>query len=146
MLLFKYSRITTGKLFKSEVEEIINTTYREDIKLIRSNFPDEAVILSSDDTYLFYASGKKNHLDVNPIMGIDVQEDIDFALKNAAKKCPEKIAIDCSFVGKCPSYTPFVGVSFDLKLILDKLEAGCSSKYRPEICSTHLCIATRQKI
>lgn len=146
MLSTKYTRLTGGKIFQSEVDEIINTKYREDMKLIKSNLPDDAIILSADDAYLFYSSGKKNLLDANPILGIDLPEDLDFALKNAVKNCPQKIAIDCSFAGKCPSYTPFVGVSFDLKLILDKLEAGCSSKYKPEVCSTHLCIATKQKI
>lgn len=146
MLITKYSRLTAGKIFKSEVEKIISAKYKDDIKLIKNNFPNKAVIFSVDDTYLFYSSGKKNLLDANPILGIDLPEDINFAVKNAVKKCPQKIAIDCSFAGKCQSYTSFVGVTFNLKLLLDKLESGCKSKYVPNKCSPHLCIADRQKI
>ena len=68
------------------------------------------------------------------------------AIKNGVKKCPEKIAMDCSYLGKCPPYSPFIGINFDFKLILDKLEAGCKSKYKPEVCSPHICIAIKQKI
>src|SRR3989344_4088312 len=120
MLLTKANQLIKGSIFQSEVDEIIKT-----------NLPDKTLILSTYDTYLFNSTGKKNLLDANPIMGIDVEEDIDFALKNTIKNCPKKIAVDCSYIGKCPSYTPFVGVTFNLNLILNKLESGCKIKYKP---------------
>ena len=140
MILTKLNLVKGGNLFQSGVDIIIETKYKEEINLIKNNLPDETLILSTDDTYLFNVTGKKNLLDANPIMGIDVEEDINFAVKNAIKKCPQKIAIDCSYVGKCQSYTPFVGVTFDLKLILNKLETGCKIKYKSTQCTNKLCI------
>ena len=140
MILTKINLLKKGDVFKSEVNEIIKIKYKEEINLIKNNLPDETLILSADDTYLFNATGKKNLLDANPIMGIDVEEDIDFALKNTIKNCPKKIAVDCSYIGKCPSYTPFVVVTFNLNLILNKLESGCKIKYKPVQCTDKLCI------
>ena len=110
--------------------------------LIKNNLKTkEVVILSVDDSYLFLKIGKKNLLDANPVMGIDLPEDLDFAVKNVVKKCPQKIAVDCSYVGKCKSYTPFIGVNFDINLILTRIETGCRLKYQPTVCTEKLCIA-----
>ena len=79
-------------------------------------------------------------------MGIDLPEDMDFALKTAVKKCPQKIAVDCSFVNRCPPYTAFIRVNFNIRLILDKIEKGCQTKYEPTICTKKLCIAERQNL
>lgn len=142
MILTKLDKLTKGKIFQSEVEESISQMYKDDIRIINENASEKKIaILSADDSYLFLKTGKKNLLDANPLMGIDLPVDIDFAIKNALKRCPQKIAVDCSFVGKCASYTPFIGPNFDMNLILGKIENGCNIKYEPKICSSHLCIA-----
>lgn len=147
MILSKIERLEKGEIFYSEVQEIVRHKYKDDLQLIEKNLKsEETIILSTDDTYLFYESRKKNLLNVNPIRGINQASEIDKAVQSAIQKCPEKIVVDCSFVGKCQPYTPFVGVSFDFKLILNRLEAACNSKFIPEICSNYLCIASKHKI
>ena len=144
MILTKVDRLRSGRIFRSEVKEIVNKRYSDEFSLIKKHIKeDEIIILSVDDSYLFYAIKKKNLLAANPIMGIDLPEDLNFAVKKAVILCPKRIAIDCSVVGKCPSYTPFIGVSFNLNLILDELEKGCGAKYVPIVCTRQLCIAER---
>ena len=146
MLATKYEGLKKGNLFKSGVEEIISQRYKEEVKLIKNSIPSkQALILSMDDTYLFLKTDKQSFLDANPIMGIDLPEDLNFALKSAVKICPSKIAVDCSFVNKCPAYSPFIGVSFNLNLLLNKLESECRIKYVPTICTNQLCIAEQSK-
>lgn len=142
MILTKINSLKPGNIFKSGVDEIISEKYKDDLNLIKNNINSkEAIVLSVDDSYLFMKIGKKNLLDANPIMGIDLPEDLDFAVKNAAKKCPQKIAVDCSYVGKCKSYMPFIGVNFDINLILTRIETVCRLKYKPIVCTEKLCIA-----
>ncbi len=145
MIMTKINSLKSPNLFKSDVEEIINKTYTSDIKLINKELKDEKiVVLSVDDTYIFYASGRKDLLDANPIMGIDLPEDLTFAVKNAVKICPKKIVVDCSIVGKCQPYTPFIGVTFNLNMILSLIEKSCKTKYVPSTCTSRLCVASQQ--
>src|SRR3989338_1383716 len=63
MILTKVDRLRSGRIFRSEVKEIVNKRYSDEFSLIKKHIKeDEIIILSVDDSYLFYAIKKKNLL------------------------------------------------------------------------------------
>lgn len=129
-------------IFRPAMDEYIQTMYRDELPFIKKNMKEESIaILSTDDTFLFYLTGKKNLLDVNPQFGIDSKSDMDFALKTIVKKCPEKIVVDCLAVNKCVRSQTFGGTFFNTSFILSELEKQCKLVYRPIKCTKLLCIA-----
>ena len=104
------------------------------------------MIISTDDTYLFYLTGKKNLIDANPAVLMVMKKELDRAVKNVSRVCPTSIAVDCSIIKKCEPYQSFnQGERTVLPFILREVEAACRFKYEPTICTNQLCIAKPQK-
>lgn len=149
MIKTKFDRLKNPSIFKPELEQQIKQYYLPESLLLKKNLPEEEIlILSVDDTYLFYLSDKKNLLLDNPQSGIATasKADLKMALKIALKACPQKIAANCSLFGLCPQYPTFnyeAEVINIQKILLESLEKGCKVKYKPIKCTTKLCIAAR---
>lgn len=142
MVSTNIAALSRGNIFTPEMNELLQNKYRTDIKFINQNMrEDKIAIFSTDDTFLFYLTGKKNLLDVNPQFGIDSKRDMDFALKTIIKNCPQKIVVDCYVVGKCASSSTFGGTFFNTHFVLAELEKQCNTIYKPLKCTTQLCIA-----
>ena len=140
----KFDRLKNTSIFKPELEKQIKQYYFSESLLIRNNLPEtEILILSVDDTFLFYLIDKKNLISDNPQSGIASQTDLNLVLKKAYKICPQKIAADCSLFGVCPKYQTFNHEAVNIqKILLESLEKGCKVKYKPIKCTNKLCIAT----
>lgn len=134
-------RIRSGNIFKPEFYEILKQKYGNDLKLIKSLKDEKIIILSDDDTYLFYLSNKKNLLDDNSQATVLTYQDIDRSTQNAVRACPKKIIADCALVKSCQNSDPLTITYFAVQpLILQKIETSCRKKYKPTICADHLCI------
>ena len=141
LLIQKYSGISKGAIFTNELDSILNNRFsKEKILITKYLTGNKLLILSSDDTYLFYLTGKTNLLDENPQSGIESDVEMNFAIKNAVKTCPKRIAVDCSIVKKCPPFTPLTKGWLTAGYILSELEKGCRKKYQPVECTSQLCI------
>lgn len=145
LILQKYHGFLTGNIFKPELETNLKNRFTNEKALITKYLPGkDALILSSDDTYLFYVTGKNNLLDDNPESGIVSTDEMDFALKTVKKNCPHSIAVDCSIVNKCEPFTPFSKGEIRAGDILKAVESLCHTAYQPTICTNQLCIAYAQ--
>jgi len=103
---------------------------------------DKVAILHSDDTYLLYMTNKQNLLLTNPQTAIVSRDDLLFALQDVYSACPQKIAVDCRFVGKCTENWTFSGITnFIQPYLLTAVEEKCHTLYQPTICTNQLCIA-----
>ena len=141
LLIQKYSGISKGAIFTNELDSILNNRFsKEKILITKYLTGNNLLILSSDDTYLFYLTGKTNLLDENPQSGIESDVEMNFAIKNAVKTCLKRIAVDCSIVKKCPPFTPLTKGWLTAGYILSELEKGCRKKYQPVECTSQLCI------
>jgi len=142
-MIEKVEGILTGKFFHSEFNDLMYKRFANEKKLIMNNFKEnEVLILSRDHTYLLIVSDKKDMLDVNPQSGIDTTSQMKFAIKDVIKKCPKKIAVDCTIYKKCPYFESFTVKSlFTGPLILNEIEKACNYKYYPIDCTNQLCIA-----
>ena len=120
--------------------------YAKEVDLINKNLSSkEVLILSNDDTYLFYLTDKQNLLQENPQSGISSQEELDHALQKALLKCPQNIAVNCSLYKRCPKYTFFNQKTSGIqKFLLGKLQKECRVKYKPTACSSKLCVAIQR--
>ena len=138
----KFDRLNNGHIFKPELEQEVKQYYSTESLLIKRNLiDDEIIILSVDDTYLFYLSNKKNLLLDNPQSGIASKVDLKMALKRALNVCPQKIVATCSQFGLCPTYKTFNHELVNIqKVLLESLEKGCKIKYKPTSCTNKLCI------
>lgn len=143
-LMDRYQRFRQGRIFSFENDEILKQRYQKEIELIKEKIQeDEIIIISADDTYLFYLLDKKNLLDANPIAGINTPDELTHALKRAAKACPKNIVVECEVLKKCTSYSTFTKTWPELPpLILAELEKKCQVKYEPVDCTNQLCIAS----
>lgn len=143
----KLKQANAGKVFASDFDNLLRNRFSEEIILINENLPaQEVALLSIDDTFLLYLTGKKDLLYNNPQIAATSYEDIKFTLQKAVKVCPEKIAIDCRVLKMCPEFSPLNESSvFIPPLLLDELQNQCQVKYSPVKCSQQLCIAVSQK-
>ena len=145
MISTKFDRLQKKAIFKPELEEQIKRYYLPESMLIKENLPeDEALILSVDDTYLFYLVDKKNLLLDNPQSSIAPasKKDLDIALQKAYKTCPPKIVASCRLFGLCPDYQTFNHEAVNIqKILLGSLEKACKVKYKPINCTNKLCIS-----
>lgn len=148
MILTKLQRLTSVKLFQPEIYNMLSTKYAMDTQLIKQNLPDKKIlILSDDDTYLFYLTGKENYLFDNSAETILTQDDLNHSLSAFFKKCPQKIVEDCNLAGFCNHSYPYTITYFNIQpVILDKIESRCRVKYEPIKCSDHLCISQAKQI
>ena len=115
--------------------------------MVKENHTDQEIaILSIDDTFLFYLTGKRNLLFNNPQIAATTYQDIDFTLQKALKICPEKIAVDCRAMNKCPNYTPLNESAILMPpLLLNRLQEKCRVRYGATLCTDQLCLAVSQK-
>lgn len=146
-IIHKYERFKEGKIFSLEMDQIVEEKYSQDARLIRQNLKDDAIIIvSTDDTYLFYLTGKKNRLNINPAIFINTKNEMDISLKNIDpnSSCPKKIAVDCQVYKKCPPYNSITrGWPNILPILLNSIETKCQLKYVPITCTDKLCIAQK---
>lgn len=142
-LKFKKESILKADMFKSEMLEKLENMYRKEIKLIKKHLKEEEIlILSLDDTYLFYLSGKKNLLYDNPQSGIITQSGLNKALVKVIVTCPNKIVADCLYFNRCSSHYTINYYSGQIQpLLLKEIEKKCKKIYEPTICTGQLCIA-----
>ncbi len=143
MVKTKLQNLAKGNIFTPEFINVLQTKYKKEIPLINSNISDrKIVILSPDDTYLFYLTGKDNLLDANSEVTVLTKNDMDAALKNLYSQCPKKIVVDCTLMGKCQNSQTFVKAFFSIQQrLLNQIESVCRVNYQPKICTDKLCIA-----
>jgi len=146
LIKYKLRGYQQGQIFNSQINELLNKQYKQEIKLINNNFKADSqiIILSSDDTYLFYLTEKNNLLDINPISGVISKDDLNFALKRAIKMCPRKIVVDCRAFAKCSDYKTLNHAQINPQLFIDRISTNCRLNYRPVECTKKLCIAVSQ--
>ena len=147
MIQAKVNRLLTGNVFSPELPHILQDRYPTEPKLIKKHLPEKKiVILSADDTYLFYLTDKENLMMDNSQITILTQKDMDFSLKDVYKSCPKKIVTDCQLMGKCERSNPVVIGFFSIQpLLLNKIEQKCNLDYRPVECTDQLCISEANK-
>src|SRR3989344_4527395 len=135
MIKTKFDRLKNTSIFKPELEQQVKRYYFYESRLIKDSLPEEEIlILSEDDTYLFYLIDKKNLLFDNPQSGIASasKTDLNLALKKAFKTCPQKIVVNCSLLGLCPNTQTFNHQAVNIqKVLLESLEKSCKVKYKP---------------
>lgn len=128
-------------IIDTEMRECVEQRYSDDAALINRTIPDdEIVILSPDDTYLFYITGKKNMLHFNPQSAIHTKEELDFALQKAIHVCPRKIVVDPRVIGKgkdVKTLNYFYSVQPNL---LIELQKACKIEYVKSECSSDICV------
>ena len=146
-MLDKYKQFLQGNIFVSETDKNLEESYKNEVALVNQNIKEgQTLIISPDDTYLFYKIQKRNLFDSNPVWAtIDMQSEMKLAIDKTKNICPDKLVIDCSLVKKCPTYITFVNqdavVAFPQLLV--GIENKCQVKYQPTICTNKLCIATK---
>lgn len=151
------SRLDLNKPFEPEIISAL-TIYKPEINLIKSNLRQkEIVIISPDDTYLFYLlKNKISLIDTLPQQVLNSEYEENRALKKVFSVCPKQIAVDCRILNKCEDYVTLnsahnpVEQSFQLEKkfstsILKKIENKCQLKYLPTICTKKLCIVVEAK-
>lgn len=147
-LIGKFKSLSRPNIFQPEIGDIVEKKYVKEIDLINRNLTGpKIVIIHNDETYLFYLTRKKNLLRINPQMGILTENEIDFALRDAVKNCPKRIAVDCDLVGKC-SYshrrTMINSATYSTvdveKILFERFQSKCNLKYIPTVCTGDLCI------
>lgn len=138
-----YKRIATGNILFTELDPYLKKKYSLEKDLIDKHLKDDKVaIIHADDTYLLYMTNKQNLLLTNPQTSIVSPDDLMFALQDVYRVCPQKIAVDCRFVGKCSENWTFSGITnFIQPYLLDALQKKCNTTYKPTICTNQLCIA-----
>lgn len=144
MILTKIKKYQEGNIFTPEAKTILEKKYKEEVNLINTNLPQKKIlILSSDDTYLFYLTKKENLMNDNSQYTILTENDLEKSLKFTTSSCPQKIAGDCRLFKKCTVNNPFTEiVSFSIQpLLLGKIENTCGVKYQADQCTNQLCIA-----
>lgn len=138
----KISRFGQGDIFKPESENFLKTKYKDDIAMINQSIPNKKIIiLSDDDTYLFYLTGKQNLLNYNPQVINIAKDDFQYSLKEAVLKCPKKIAVDCKVFDKCSQNSPFTDPFFNsANIFLNQIQNSCHLTYFATTCTANLCI------
>lgn len=146
------TRLTLPKPFEPEMISVIQK-YKPETTLINKYLKEKTVLLiSPDDTYLFYLLNKTNLIDALPQQILFFEDEQNFALKNAVKLCPKKIAVDCRILGRCENfitlnsahYPAVQQFDFEKGIMVSQLnyiQSKCRLKYVPTICTQRLCIA-----
>src|SRR3989338_5622147 len=151
LLKKKYYEYTIGYALSPVWIYQLKSQYKNEVKMIREELPErEIVILSPDDTYLFYLTQKENMINDNSQFTILTQKDIERSLEKVFKVCPKKIVAECSLFGKCQTREPpsFVSIAgFQIQpLLLQQVQERCNLNYRPIKCTKQLCIAENLNI
>lgn len=146
-ILERYQKFSEGQIFRSNADELSQKKYGKEKDFILNNIKENDVLmLSPDDTYLFYLIKKRNLLDANPAWGsIQIQSELEPASKRVRTLCPQKIVVDCTFLQKCPAYKTLTGGDQNaFPLLLSEIEKSCKVEYKESICSDKLCIAEKK--
>lgn len=145
MIKTKFDNLKKEQIFRPELEKQVKNFYLFEAEMIRESLiKDEILILSVDDTYLFYLVDKKNLLLDNPQSGLASasKKELKHTMEKILKTCPQKIAVNCTLFG-CPEYSTFNHEAVDVqKIILDSLEKSCKVKYELLKCTHKICIAS----
>ena len=142
-IIIRYERFKKGNIFTPELNGLLIKKYGNEIKLIRQEMPEEEIIIvSGDDTYLYYLSNKYSLLADNSLITILTKQDLAHSLKKAGQTCPKKIAGECRLFRSCPN-TGLFSQAFSTwqPIVLSELEKSCQVKYQPTECTDQLCIA-----
>ncbi|OGK16199.1 hypothetical protein A2774_04970 [Candidatus Roizmanbacteria bacterium RIFCSPHIGHO2_01_FULL_39_12c] len=145
-LINKYERIKQGKIFSADFDKSLIHAYSKETAMIKNQIKEiKTIIISADETFLFYLTKKKNLLSVNPVVGnIYSKSEMDNLINSLGSNCPHGIAVDCSLVGKCPSYETFsVGDPIILSTLLQRIQAACQIIYQPTVCTDKICIISK---
>ncbi len=135
-----------GNIFSSRLDEDLTKLYAKDIPFIKQEMKDKKiVIISPDDTYLFYLTGKDNLLNIDPAFAIDMQSEMPVAVQSATEVCPEKIVIDCALAHRCQDFQPLTERLPALPFIQTEIEKKCGFSYQTGKCNEALCIAEHIK-
>lgn len=139
----KIKRVAAGNIFKPELMGILNKKYPMEASLINQNLTEKQIlILSPDDTYLYFLTGKENLMMDNSQVTILTEKDLSFSLQKVFKKCPKKIVADCGLMNKCKKSDPFTVDFFSIQpLLLQRIQTACKLKYEPVVCTNQICIA-----
>ena len=142
-ILDRYSGFMNGNIFTSYIDENLQKSYTQQaISLSTMIKEKEILILSPEDTFLFFLTKKKNLLDASPVWAsIDMVSETAPAIKRASSICPKKILIDCLLVHKCLPYQSFSERSKALPFVFAGIEKNCNVIYHPIYCINQLCIA-----
>lgn len=146
IIISRYERLRVGNPLTSEVEEKLIPYYSKEAQLIRDNIPEkEALVLSTDDTYLLYLSKKTSMLGENPQVAILSQMALQKATQKPSRICPNTIAVDCTIFNRCPPFAYFGEPAFTTDRILAEIEKQCKINYIPKTCTSKVCIAEKQE-
>lgn len=141
---------TLGNIFEPEIDDkYLTNFYKDELTLVhKSIFEKALIILSQDDTYLFYLLKKKNLLNGNPQGEYFLKEDVAKAIDKAGKICPAKIITSCSMFNKsCSEDLLYFNYYYPLTMediLLKELEGRCRFKYVKKECTRRLCIAEKE--
>jgi len=143
LFIGKISGYHQKNIFSVETKQILTNKYKKEIEMIKLDFPQEKILLlSDDDIYLFYLTGKQSYLMDDPQVTILTQQDIDYSTKEATSSCPKKMVGDCRLFDKCPYSNPYVQLyAYIQPYIKQHIETACQIKYKPVKCTDQLCIA-----
>lgn len=141
--LERLGRLKKGNIFTPEMDQDLRTRYEKEVRMIIQHFSEkEILIISGDDTYLFYLTGKSSLLVDNPLIAIITQEDLIYSVQKAARTCPKKIAVECRLMNDCQQPELYSkAFYFWSPAVLAAVQSGCNLKYRPTECTNQLCIA-----
>jgi len=144
-VMTKFARLKQGHILTSDLDQRLNKIYAKESELINTSIKEKsALILSADDTYLFYLTQKTNLLNANPVYGsINMKSEMGPATKIVTKICPQTIAVDCVLLKRCLPHKSFTGEDpYGLPEVLSQVETQCKLKYKPVSCTDRLCIAS----
>ena len=146
-LVYHFCKPERIHLFDTEIEDCLRQKYEKDVEFIKKRISDEEiVILSPDETYLFYLTGKKNMLQVNPQASIYTKEDLDFALQKATWRCPRKIIVDPRVLGAKMEEVETLNFLYTIQPnLFEGLQEACKFQYVKSECTKNLCLVEVQQ-
>lgn len=141
--------LALGDIFEPEIKKHLTHIYKDELVFVNKNISErEIIILSPDDTYLFYLFKKKNLLNGNPQGEYFLKEDVVRAVSEGSKICPKKIITSCSLFNKQCSedllFFDYYHPTSMQAILLNELEKGCKFQYKPKECTKRLCIAEKE--
>lgn len=138
----KIQRLRSGNIFIPEAKRILEQKYQKEVEMIKKIPQKQVVILSDDDTYLLYMTGKESFIDYNPQIVNIAESDLDLSLRRVIDSCPKTIVGDCRLFGKCSSSDPYsLSYLFIQPILLQKIQQACQNTYEATTCTEHLCVA-----
>lgn len=143
LFLGKITGYQQKNIFSFETKQILVNKYKKEIEMIKHNFPEEKILLlSDDDIYIFYLTNKQSYLMDDPEITILTQQDVNYSTKEVTSICPKKMVGDCRLFAKCSYSNPYVQIyAYIQPYLMQRIESICKIKYKPINCTDQLCIA-----